>query len=165
MSDPGTSAPPASSGGRWLKVALVVSLALNLLVLGVVAGAALRHDGHMAGERERADVPREFVRSPFLGALAPEDRRAVGRELMREEGLLRGNRADLRARFERLLAAIRADPFDRAAVEAILDEQRAAGARRLEIAEDAVLDRLSAMSPAGRAAYAERLDRSLRRGP
>ena len=83
---------------------------------------------------------------------------------MREEGSLRENRAELRARFERLLVAIRAEPFDRGAIEAILDEQRAAGARRLELAEEAVLDRLSAMTPEARAAYADRLDRSLAPG-
>jgi uncharacterized membrane protein len=146
-----------------MKILLVVSLALNLLVAGALIGAVARHDRDE--RRERSEVPREFMRSPFLGALEGEDRRAVGRELMRDEGSLRENRAELRARFERLLVAIRAEPFDRAAIEAILDEQRAAGARRLELAEAAVLDRLSAMSPEARAAYADRLDRSLRRGP
>jgi hypothetical protein len=156
MSDPSPS--PRAAGGGWMKVLLVLSLALNLLVAGLVAGAALRHhdrdDGRM---RERAEVPRDFVRSPLLAALD------VGRELMGAEGSIRENRADLRARFERLLVALRAEPFDRASIEAILDEQRAAGARRLERAEAAVLDRLSAMSPEARAAYADRLDRSLRR--
>jgi uncharacterized membrane protein len=161
MSDPVSPAP--ASGSRWLKIALVLSLAVNLLVAGLVVGAMVRHDRD--GRGMRGDEPREFVRSPFLGALDGEDRRAVGRELMREEGSLRENRAELRARFERLLVAIRAEPFDRGAIEAILDEQRAAGARRLELAEEAVLDRLSAMTPEGRAAYADRLDRSLRRGP
>ena len=166
MSEPVTSAPPPARGPRWMRIALVVSLALNLLVAGLVLGAALGRERHMERQdRDRSEVPREFMRSPFLGALDREDRRAVGRELMRDEGSLRENRAELRARFERLLAAIRTEPFDRAAIEAILDEQRAAGARRLEIAEQAVLDRLSAMSPEARAAYAERLDRSLRRGP
>jgi uncharacterized membrane protein len=162
MSDPVSSAPPAATG-RWVKVALVVSLAFNLLVAGLVVGAAVRHDHDDGRMRERAEVPREFMRSPFLGALDGEDRRAVGRDLMREGGSLRENRAELRARFERLLAAIRAEPFDRIAIETILDEQRAAGARRLELAEAAVLDRLGAMTPEARAAYADRLDRSLRR--
>jgi uncharacterized membrane protein len=160
----GTEAPAPTQGTpRWVKILLVASLALNLLVAGLVLGAALGHDRDQRGGR--GEVPREFVRSPFMGALDRDDRRVVGRELMREDGSLRANRAELRARFERLLAAIRAEPFDRAAIEAILDEQRAAGARRLEIAEEAVLDRLSAMSPQARAAYADRLDRSLRRGP
>jgi uncharacterized membrane protein len=162
MSDPDTSAP-RKADGRWMKILLVASLALNLLVAGALIGAVLGHDRDE--RRERSEVPREFMRSPFLGALEGDDRRAVGRELMRDEGSLRENRAELRGRFERLLAAIRAEPFDRAAIEAILDEQRAAGARRLELAEAAVLTRLSAMSPAARAAYADRLDRSLRRGP
>ena len=166
MSDPVTSAPPSATGARWIKIALVASLGLNLLVVSLVLGAALGRERHMdRHDRDRSEIPREFMRSPFLGALDPDDRRTVGRGLMRDEGSLRENRAELRARFERLLAAIRTEPFDRAAIEAILDEQRAAGARRLEIAEEAVLDRLSAMSPEGRAAYTERLDRSLRRGP
>jgi uncharacterized membrane protein len=159
MSDPGSAAPAS----RWVKIALVVSLAVNLLIAGLVVGAMVRHDRDDRGMR--GDVPREFMRSPFLGALDGEDRRAVGRELMREEGSLGENRAELRVRFERLLVAIRAEPFDRDAIEAILDEQRAVGARRLELAEEAVLDRLSAMTPEARAAYADRLDRSLRRGP
>jgi uncharacterized membrane protein len=147
-----------------MKIALVASLAVNLLVAGLVVGAMVRHDRDDRDVRSmRADVPREFARSPFLGALDGEDRRAVGRELMREDRSLRENRAELRARFERLLVAIRAEPFDRGAIETILDEQRAAGSRRLELAEEAVLDRLTAMSPQARAAYADRLDRSLRR--
>jgi uncharacterized membrane protein len=160
MSDPGIPAH-RTTDGRWMKILLVASLALNLLVAGALIGAALGHD--RAEHMERSEVPREFMRSPFLGALDGEDRRSVGRELMRDEGSLWQNRVELRARFERLLAAIRAEPFDRAAIEAILDEQRAAGARRLELAEEAVLDRLSAMTPPARAAYADRLDRSLRR--
>jgi uncharacterized membrane protein len=161
MNDPVVS-PASPVTARWVKVTLAVSLALNLLVAGAVVGAAFRHDRDARGDR---DVPREFVRSPFLGALDADDRRAVGRELMHAEGSMRENRAELRERFERLLAAIRTEPFDRAAIEAILDEQRAAGARRLELAETEVLDRLAAMTPEARAAYAERLDRSLRRGP
>jgi uncharacterized membrane protein len=162
MSDPGPVAAPSATA-RWLKAALAVSLALNLLVAGLVLGAAYRHDHDDRRMRDRAEVPRDFVRSPFLSALAPEDRRAVARDLMAAEGSIRENRAELRARFERLLAAIRAEPFDRAAIEDLLGEQRAAGARRLQLAETAVLDRLAAMSPAERTAYAERLDRSLRR--
>lgn len=166
MSDPMNNLSRPSGGGRWVRIALVLSLALNLLFLGLVLGAALGRERHMErNDRDRSEVPQEFRRAPLLGALEPEDRRAVGRGLMHDEGSLRENRAELRARFERLLTAIRAEPFDRAAIEAILDEQRAAGARRLEIAERAVLDRLQAMSPEARAAYAERLDRSLRRGP
>ena len=156
MSDPASRTP-----SRWLKVALVVSLALNLLVIGAMIGAAL--GAGRPGERIRSEVPREFGRSPLVSALEREDRRAVGRELMREAGPLRQNRTDLRARFDRLLDALRAEPFDRAAVEALLSEQREAGARRLELAEAALLSRLAAMSPEARAAYAERLDRSLRR--
>ena len=159
MADPAPTPPPRP--GRWMRVALVLSLALNLLVIAAVIGAALGA-GRMH-DRMRGEVPREFGRSPLVSALAPEDRRAVGRELRRASGPLRENRAELRDRFERLLDALRAESFDRAALEALLVEQRAAGARRLEISEAALLARLEAMSPEARAAYAARLDRSLRR--
>jgi Spy/CpxP family protein refolding chaperone len=154
---------PATRPARWLKVALVLSLGLNLLVIAAVIGAAL--GAPRMHDRMRGEVPREFGRSPLVSALAAEDRRAVARELRRAAEPLRENRADLRGRFERLLEAIRAEPFDRAALEALLGAQREAGARRLKIAEAALLARLEAMSPEARAAYAARLDASLRRGP
>jgi uncharacterized membrane protein len=165
LSDSSTS--PAAPRGipRWVKVVLVLSLAANLLVAGMMLGAVMGRDRHFDRGETRTGMPREFVRTPFLAALDPDDRRAVGRALMRDAGPLRENRAELRERFERLLAALRAEPFDRAAVEALLEEQRLAGARRLEIAEVVLLDHLEALPPEGRRDYADRLDRSLRRGP
>jgi len=146
-----------------MSVLLVASLALNLLIVGAFVGAALRHDRDDG--RERSEVSREMGRTPFIAALDPEDRREIGRRLMRDAGPLRENRAELRERFDRLLAALRADDFDRDTVEALLAEQREAGAQRLEIGEGAILDRLEEMSPDARRAYADRLDRSLRRRP
>lgn len=159
MSDP---AEPRNSA-RWIKVALVLSLGLNLLVIGAVIGAAF--SAGRPHDRMRSEMPREFGRSPLVSALAPADRRAVGLDLRGAAEPLRENRAALRERFERLLDAIRAEPFDRAVVEQILAEQRMVGAARLEIAEAALLARLEAMSPEARDAYAERLDASFRRGP
>lgn len=157
-------AEPTARTPRWIRLLLAVSLGLNLLVAGAFLGAALGRHGPWDHDATRGGMPREFGRTPFLSALSEEDRRAVGRALMREAGPLRENRADLRDRFERLLAALRAEPFDREAVAGLLAAQRAGGAARLDIAERVLLDRLGAMEPEERRAYAERLDRSLRRG-
>jgi len=161
----GTHPPPERRAPRWMTALLVVSLALNLLIAGAFLGAALRHDRGWDHGRPSGEISRDLGRTPFVAALDAEDRRAIGRRLMRDAGPLRENRAELRERFDRLLAALRAETFERATVEALLAEQRAAGARRLEIGERAILDRLDEMSTDARRAYADRLDRSLRRRP
>lgn len=148
---------------RWMGPALAVSLALNLLVAGAVAGAWM--SGHRQDEVRRVAVDRMIGRTPFVAALDPDDRREVLRELRREAEPLARNRADLRARLDALLDALRAETFDRAQIEALIAEQRQIGARRMEIGEAALIDRIAAMSLEERRAYADRLDRSIRRVP
>lgn len=148
---------------RWMGPALAVSLALNLLVAGAVAGAWM--SGHRQDEVRRVAVDRMIGRTPFVAALDPDDRREVLRELRREAEPLARNRADLRARLDALLEALRAETFDRAQIEALIAEQRQIGARRMEIGEAALIDRIAAMSLEERRAYADRLDRSIRRVP
>lgn len=158
--DPGT-APTRSP--LWMRVTLVVSLALNLLVIGIVAGAVATRDGRNDGQRTLG-AARDLGPVPFIVALEPEDRRGLARSLRGEASSLRQNREELRTRFEALLSALRADPFDAVAVAGLLGEQRAVGARRQEIGERLLLDHLAAMSLDERRAYADRLDKSLRRG-
>ncbi|MFN3846623.1 MAG: hypothetical protein ACK4RZ_12520, partial [Paracoccaceae bacterium] len=62
---PATPASPAKTPGRWLKIALAVSLELNLAVLGTVAGIALR--GPDAG-RMGAGAVRDGSFGPFTDA-------------------------------------------------------------------------------------------------
>ncbi len=154
----------SQKGPRWVRVGLALSLALNLLVLGLVLGAAFspgrgwdRGGGRSAG--------RDVGLGPVMAALSDEDRSAVRDNLRASAGPLGRNREELRARFEALLATLRAEPFDRARAAGLLAAQRGAAVARQEIGEAAVLDRLVAMSAADRAAFADRLDHSLRRGP
>ena len=144
---------------------LVLSLAVNLLVAWLFVGAVLRPDRDRDDRRDHSGLSRDLGRTPFVAALDPGDRRDIARRLMRVAGPLRENREEIRDRFDRLLAVLRADTFDRMAVEALLREQREAGQRRLASGEDAILDRLEEMSPEARRSYADRLDRSLRRRP
>ena len=162
---PPPPAPPRAEGRppRWMTVALVVSVAVNLLILGLVVGASFGHDRD--DMRTRMAGMRELGATPFVMALEPRDRVALGRALAREAEPLRTNRAELRQRFEALLSALRAETFDRASVERLIADQRTAASRRQEIGEAALLQFLEEMSPAERRAYADRLDRSLRRAP
>ncbi len=146
------SRPLATAPRAW-RVVLVVSLALNLCVAGVVVGAAFdrRGPGH------------DHLRGPAGGivrALPEADREAV---IDRLRGMPRQGRDERQAGFERLLAAIRAEPFDRGAVERLLAEQRKRGGARFARVEEAILDRLAVMSPEARAGFAERLAEGARR--
>lgn len=155
-----TPPPPAPARTPlWMRLVLVASLAFNLLVIGMVGGAVLSGGGPGAA-REAA---RDFGGMPFARALGPEDRRALMRDLGRERGALRESRDALRQRFVSLLAVLRADDFDRDALDAIVADQRAAGEARQRLGERLVLDRIAAMSPEARRAYADRLEADVRR--
>lgn len=151
---------PKTRAPRWMQILLIVSLSANLLVAGMVIGAAFR-DEPEAHRRAGRDV----AAGPFLNALEPEDRRAVILHLRSQSVTLLQNRRDIRRRFDALIEAIGAEEFDRAAIEALLEDQRGVATTRQSIGEKAFLDKLESMSAAERAAVAERLEHSMKRRP
>ena len=104
--------PPGSGGPRWIKIALAVSVALNLAVAGLAAGAWLR-EGHSRG------MPRDMSFGPFTEALSDADRRELRRALGDRAPGFREARQEMRADLTTLLATLRAEPFDPAAAEAL----------------------------------------------
>jgi len=135
---------------RWRLMA-IASLALNFALIGVIVGAAFTGRG--------GDRPDHWRGAPLIAAL-PEAARA---ELRQDR---HGERSERRARFGALIDAVRAHPFEPAAPAALLREQRGIAAGRADRAEAGLIAALSGMGPAGRAAYADRLqDQMYRRGP
>lgn len=155
------STQPDQKKRRWLLPTLFVSLALNLLIVGIVVGAVLQGGRDKGG---RPDGPaRSLLGEPFVRALTSEDRRALGREMLSNRDALRENRADLRDRIERFLETLRQEEFDRDTIAGILNEQRQLAVTRQQLGEDLLLSRLEQMSVAERRAYADRLGENLRR--
>ena len=158
MSDtqPFPSKPPGDrpSSGRGLKWALFLSLALNLLVIGALAGAAMRHRMAPPGPVGFDPVARFWADAP--GAAEGRADRGAWRDRLAARTEDRAERA---VRMQALSAALRADPFDASAVESLLAAERAAFALRLETGHAGFLDRLSGMSASERARFAERLER------
>jgi uncharacterized membrane protein len=150
---------PETKPRRWLMPAFLVSLALNLLVAGMVVGWMGNKRGPDNPDDRRAGA---LVGTPFVRALPPDDRRALARELQSNRTALRDNREALRARFDTLLAALRADPFDPEAVRQVLADQRNTASARQDIGEELLIARLAAMTPDARRAYADRLNQALR---
>lgn len=161
---PGQDHASSRRRGRGLWVLLAASLALNLLLVGVIGGAVIRHGGW-----HDAEVPRLHRRGgPLTRALSGADRRAI-RQAMREAYDGRALHGAHRARVEALIADLEAPEFDPAAVAAHLDGYRAAFGERLDTGQRLLLQRLQAMDAAARTAYAARLrqqvqDRSGHRG-
>lgn len=154
--DPVTQAPAASP--RWMRVLLVVSLALNLLIAGAVAGTVLR------GGPSPVAV-RDVGIGPFAAALSPEDRATLRREFMARSMADGTTRRERREEMRTLLAALRADPFDPGALQASLSRLADRVAGRMDLGLTLIEERVIALSEADRLAFADRLEREMRRGP
>jgi uncharacterized membrane protein len=143
----------------WGRVVLIASLALNLAVAGVVAGAALRFGGDWH-DRRSGDFS-----VPYIRALSPTDRRAIGKELRRAHDVAATGIAARGALFTQMSEALRADSFDLARVEELSLQQRTAVTRRMSSAQNVWLRYVGDMSAEERSDYADRIDEALARGP
>jgi len=151
--------PKPSRIKPWLRGVLFVSLALNLAVAGVVGGAFVRFGGPDSDKRP----PRQDeVAGTYTRALSSDDRRAIWRELRKQRDDL-PSKADLRADFQEVLRLLRAEDFDRAALEDVLSRQRDFGISRAELGHELLLDRLQTLTAEERAAYADRVEDGVKR--
>jgi len=144
--------------GKGLRIALAISVALNLAVAGLVAGSFL-HDRD-GGPR---DV-REIGFGPFSEALSREDRKALRRSLLARMPEMRQARQEAAQDAQALLGVLRATPFDAAQLSAVLDAQRVRMAGRFEVGQSLMRDLLVAMTPEARRAFADRLEQRLQHG-
>jgi uncharacterized membrane protein len=151
------SQPPGASTPRGVKIALAMSVGLNLAVAGLAAGAWLE-------EGSRKGLPRDMSFGPFSEALDDSDRHAIREALKSKAGEFRASREAMQAEFQNLLSALRADPFDVTAMKSALAAIEARNAERLGLGRSLIEARLVEMSPADRQAFADRLERGLRRG-
>jgi hypothetical protein len=152
---PEPSAPQAV-GRSWMQVALAVSVALNLAVAGLAIGARIK-DGPSRG------MPSELSFGPFTDALSEGDRRDM-RDALGEKGLgFRAQREAMRSDLAALLVTLRASPFEPAAAEAALSAVTRRVNDRLDLGRELIEARILAMSDAERLAFADRLERGLKR--
>lgn len=151
---------PANSGSgmsRGLKLLLALSLALNLAVAGVVAGTALKF--HRDGDRALSVRDASF--GPFTEALTREQRRALLAGMSDRGVALRQARNDLRRDIDALIATLRQEPFDVEAFRSQILEQGGRIEARAREGRLALTDLVATMTVDERAAFAERLARSM----
>lgn len=146
---------------RWVKVALVISLAFNLAIVGIVVGGMLREGGAMEGRKIAGDLG--F--GPFTEALSKQDRAALRRAFLSTAPDLRDARRARQADFSDLLARMRAVPFDADALRDAFERQNTRNSERLQLGQRLIYDLVVGMTDTARQEFASRLEVSLTKGP
>ena len=146
-------------GPRWAKIALGVSLSLNLLVAGLAIGtfSNVKKNGGPMRPGEAAGA--------YTYALSPQDRRSIGKAISERNRSGDKTRDQIVAEYQNMIDVLTADEFDREAARQILDRQfNFANERRLD-SESLLLDHLDTLSLEERKAFAERLQEGAKRRP
>lgn len=141
---------------RWMPIVLILSLAVNLLIVGVAVGSVLRlkHSDH-------AKAPPGFGPALYR-ALPKEDRKALRGELSGLHGKgAKGRSQD----FVAVTEALRAVPFDPETVTLLLQQQAQATAELQAALQEKWLVLVTQMSDEERQTYATRLEEVVKRGP
>lgn len=154
-----TSPQPAEPAGRWLRLALGLSLALNLAVAGGVGGVMLKS----RGSDHRAPMARDLGFGPFSAALTAQDRAALRAAYREHAPDYRATRRDMQKDFTDVLTALRAEPFDAAALGTALAHQQARASDRLALGQALISDHIANMTTADRRSFADRLETNLTR--
>lgn len=147
---------PAAKTALWVRVTLFLSLAINLLILGIVAGFLV-----LGGPDRRADRDGRDLGSFYTRALTDADRRALRREFMAGLADGRRDRDTLMADLHAPLETLRTTPFDADAFASAMADQSTRRAQREELGRRLLAARIAAMSDAERAAYADRIEERL----
>lgn len=147
----------------WMRIVLVVSLGLNLLVVGAIAGIAIK-----GGPFKHGGPPSHLANQtigPFTRALTLNDRRLIMRELRRQGEAEGWTREKHRQSMEEMVLLLEATPFDPDAFGNAFEATVNGLQNRLLDASDAFVLRLSDMTDEERAAYAARVREEMDKKP
>ena len=142
------------NSNRWLVLALLVSLGVNLLIAGVVIGRHL--DGGPPGRMHF-----EWLMQDLDDATRSKIRQNMHEQMKNS----RPYRHDLRQAQHALHEAIIAEPFEEKQVKAAMAEVRAASARLQQTMHDQMIQNLGEMSAEDRARVFSILSRRPNHGP
>jgi uncharacterized membrane protein len=154
------SPPIAPRQWPWLKIALVASLALNLLIGGAVAS---RFAFHERAERLAGPVAQILPRR-FLSDLPRERRKELLAVIRSYRDSFRSGREKLREASHGLAAALEAEPYDAAKAFAAVAAIEQAGQSMLADGGRLANDLIGRLTPEERKVLAQRLrDRATRK--
>lgn len=151
----------SKSGSSKTRILLIVSLGVNLLVAGIVAGAFLSGGSEKRGAtREHMNLPL----GPYGRAFSKEDRAELRAAFEARRPWFEKSRRQMRGFGKEMAAAVRADPFEATVITDILARQSAVwGAFQAE-GQKLFVERVSAMTPEQRSVFADKLEKGMNRG-
>lgn len=147
------------TGSKWTRRIMIASLAINLGVAGLALGAFLH-----GGPGGTGDMARDPGFGPYDAVLRPEDRMALRSALRAKTGDLRAVRGEFITDAQAILAALRAQPFDPAALVVAMSAQRDHFSARMTLGSQTMGDYLVGLSPKDRLDFADRLEQRLLHG-
>lgn len=147
----------------WMKLLLIVSLALNLAVAGLVGGHALRGSRDPAFARVEPE-PGLDRRQTRLLQMVPEPERDQARQMLlaRRDDIDRARR-EMREAHMGLIEAIRQDPLDRERLEQALARRHEASGAFWQIGSEQLVEIAGTLDSAARDELAARLEERTRR--
>lgn len=142
----------------WVKILLGISLALNLAIVGLVAGTAMRI-GSAPGGPGAANYA-----IPYVLAMPRKDRRDVWDTLRSESRAGRlPSRKDRKGRYVEMIKILSEETWDPEKAKAILAQQSADSNAVHSAAQTAWLELVSGYTQAERHSYAEHLTEVVKR--
>lgn len=154
--------PSGGGEGRpWLRIALITSLAVNLLLLGAIGTRWIGHErGHW---HQRGSEARRLPIGLNLYARAMDDgaRAALEAAVEAQRDTFATRRAGVRGQMDGLVTTIVADPFDPQAMATALAAQRAAMGEYMGHAHRLLIEQVSAMDARDRREFADGLRREI----
>lgn len=142
---------------KALRIVLVGSLAVNLLLVGIIGGSYVRGGG---------GPPRgfEFQLGPLSAALSHEDRRKIADQIRREVGRSGLSRSQRRTALEQMIGAVEAEPFDSEAFTQVIEGQQSRTDHVRAAALSSFVNFLSDMTAEERVVFAQNLRQTLEKG-
>ena len=148
----------------WLKLLLIVSLALNVAVIGMIGGTAMRGEDASGFGAKEANEPGLDRRQSRILRMVPEGRRDIALTIMqaRSDEYAAAQAALKKAQMD-LVEALRAEPFDEERVKAALTARREASGTVWGIGYEQLMEIATGLDTAERGQLADSLEERTKR--
>ncbi|MEM9268233.1 MAG: periplasmic heavy metal sensor [Pseudomonadota bacterium] len=147
--------------GRTLRWGLFASIAVNVVLVGLIAGAVFRDKA----QQPQAQLLRGDILRPLYQALPAEDQKQVRQQLAEQSASFRVVRREFVRANRDVMTALTATPFEEAQLARAIEGHRGILLKFGQSGQAVIITHLSSLSEAERAAVAEALRQNMSRRP